>query len=382
MASHWRAKMAVLVGAFVALEACTRSFVPHGPVPLAVDYARNDETTYLQWLGTSSWVMSRGHDVAILDPFFSRPSFGEMALSLLKLSNDFGYRRDRIEDVLPALPADTKFVLISHAHYDHLMDVPYYLKRTQGRGVTYVGSRTTRLLLKSFGPAEMRFFEVPLDPCSGSSTPCLWPSIVNGGIAVRGFASDHAPHIFGIEFMHSQGDITEQREIPKSAGEYVDGTTLVYLIDFRDSSQKVTFRIFATGTVNSQDGAQALKKAEKDIKEYSTDVAILCVPGWDQVAGYPESVLSVLRHLDDNGQWQIGPRHVVLSHYDNFWAPYKNREDPKDKMDFIIRANYPGFVKKLKTLNKDGGYRFELHQPRTGECIPFPPTSPSLPCQR
>jgi hypothetical protein len=35
-------------------------------------------------------------------------------------------------------------------------------------------------------------------------------------------------------------------------------------------------------------------------------------------------------------------RHVVLRHYDNFWAPYKNREDPKDKMDFIIRANCLG----------------------------------------
>lgn len=370
----WRL-MAVggVVASLLALGGCARSFVPQRPVPLAVDHAADNETTYMQWLGVSSWVMSRGHEVVVLDPFFSRPTLLNMAFSLLRLTPHFDRKPERIEDVLPALPPGTTFVLIGHAHYDHLMDIPYYLMHPSGRGVTYVGSRTARAILRSFQPPEMDFAVPDADP----AVP-----IVRGHIAVRGFASDHAPHILGIEFMHIDGDLEAQPTPPTRAGQYVDGITQLYLVDFLDAGNAVAFRILATGAANTPEGARALAAARAVVGQESTDVAILCVPGWDQVRGYPESVLGELRHRDANGQWQKGPRHVVLSHYDNFFAPYRNGEDPNGEMDFVIRANYAGLRDKLLMLKSESGYRFELHEPRTGECLAFPANSARLPCQR
>ena len=120
------------------LGACQRSFVAHGPVALAVSDYRRSDGLYLQWLGVSSWIISRGDDVVIVDPFFTRPSFRSVIVSFFfpALALGFGYSSERINDVLPELPANTRFVLIGHAHYDHLMDVPYYMKRKSGEETT------------------------------------------------------------------------------------------------------------------------------------------------------------------------------------------------------------------------------------------------------
>ena len=128
---------------------CARGFVRHGPVALALNENQSESALYIQWLGVCSWIISYRNDVIVVDPFFSRPSFLSVALSsaLPYLFDDFGYNVDRINDVLPELPMNTRFVLIGHAHYDHLMDVPYYMKRKSGQNVTYVGSRTAENIL-------------------------------------------------------------------------------------------------------------------------------------------------------------------------------------------------------------------------------------------
>lgn len=72
----------------------------------------------------------------------------------------------------------------------------------------------------------------------------------------------------------------------------------------------------------------------------------------------------------------------MLSHFDNFGAPYKNNEDPQLDMNFVLFADYAGFVKELKTLKKLHGYRYEIYQPRTGECIRFPSVDRKLACER
>jgi hypothetical protein len=215
--------------------------------------------------------------------------------------------------------------------------------------------------------------------------------IVRGPVTVRGFPSDHAPHIFGLLFMHVDGDLTEQTSLPTRAGEYVDGITQVHLVDFHDSTGKVAFRVFANGAASSKRGAEALARAKTLVRQHPTDVAILCVPGWDQVEEYPESVLGLLQHIGPDGRPRKGPRHVVLSHYDDFWAPYRNGEDPKvdGGMDFVIRANYAGFLDKLRKLKAEQGYTFEVHEPKTGQCLGFagggaprPDQRRPLPCER
>jgi hypothetical protein len=352
----------------LSVAACTRPFVPQGPVPrLGIDYRSDDETTSLQWLGVSAWIMARGPDVVVVDPFFSRPTLTRMILSLLRIWPDFPPNHARVADVLPALPPRTQFVLIGHGHYDHVMDVPYYVAHPSGRETTYVGSRTSRAIVRAFeqtsGRQERVDFQVP-DANAESA-------IVRGRVAVRGFAADHAPHVFGKVFMHVDGDVDTLSAPPTRVGEYVDGTTQLYLVDFLDGASRVAFRVFVSGAANTPEGARALAAAREVVQRESTDVAILCVPGWNLVHGYPESVLSELRHRDADGRWQKGPRHVVLSHFDDFFAPYRHNEDPNNGMDFVIRADYPGMRRKVQELKTTGGYGYTLHEPRTGQCLTF-----------
>ena len=185
----------VAILCLITLTSCSRSFVAHGPVPLAVDEARVDQDLYMQWLGTSSWIISRGGDVIVVDPFFSRPSARTVASSLLFpwITKSFGYDVKRINDVLPALPSDTKAVLVGHAHYDHVMDVAYYMKqKTTPPNVRYIGGVTARSVLESFRPVHFTFVE------ARDAIPIAIP---NARVRVIPFNSDHAPHFLGITFL-------------------------------------------------------------------------------------------------------------------------------------------------------------------------------------
>jgi Beta-lactamase superfamily domain len=353
--------LAALFLSGLLLSGCQRSLVHSGPVALAAGDPRAGDAMYVQWLGVSSWIVSRGNDGVVVDPFFSRPSFPSVIVSLVfrGFLGNFGYDAERIRDVLPDLPENTRFVLLGHAHYDHLMDVPYYMLRQSRRNVTYVGSDTARNILLGFKPNQFDF----LVPRDGEQTQ-------KGRVRVTAFASDHAPHIFGLKFM--AGDIRTPLDSPPAhVGQYVEGTTLIYFIDFLDENNRVSWRVFVNGAASSPEGAKVLERHQSFLQEHPTNVAILCVPGWDKVDDYPNSMLRL-----------VNPDHVVLSHYDDFASAYKNGEDPKDGMRFVLFARYDGFVEQLKHLKTKYGYRYRIHEPKTGQCIRFPASVRNLTCEQ
>ena len=343
------------------LHGCQRGFVQHGPVPLAVSDNRIDNTIYVQWLGVSSWIVSFGSDVVVVDPFFSRPTFLSVIFSLAfqGLAGNFVYDIERINLVLADLPENTKFVLLGHAHYDHLMDVPYYIQRKSGQNVTYVGSNTARSILLGFKPGQLDFLMAE----EGTQTQ-------KGRVRITAFPSDHAPHFLGHKFM--SGEVEEPLEsLPTKAGQYLEGQTLVYFIDFLGDQNKVVWRVFVNGAASSPDGAKVLGQHQDFLQEHPTNVAILCVPGWDKVDDYPNSILRL-----------VDPDSVVLSHYDDFASAYKNGEDPKSGMRFVMFANYDGFVTKLKNLKEKNNYRYTIHEPKTGQCLGFPSSNRNLTCEQ
>jgi hypothetical protein len=353
--------LAALFLSGLLLSGCQRSLVHSGPVALAAGDPRAGDAMYVQWLGVSSWIVSRGNDGVVVDPFFSRPSFPSVIVSLVfrGFLGNFGYDAERIRDVLPDLPENTRFVLLGHAHYDHLMDVPYYMLRQSRRNVTYVGSDTARNILLGFKPNQFDF----LVPRDGEQTQ-------KGRVRVTAFASDHAPHIFGLKFM--AGDIRTPLDSPPAhVGQYVEGTTLIYFIDFLDENNRVSWRVFVNGAASSPEGAKVLERHQSFLQEHPTNVAILCVPGWDKVDDYPNSMLRL-----------VNPDHVVLSHYDDFASAYKNGEDPKDGMRFVLFARYDGFVEQLKHLKTKYGYRYRIHEPKTGQCIGLPAAERKLRCEQ
>jgi Beta-lactamase superfamily domain len=343
------------------LSGCQSNVAHHGPVALAARDARADDAMYVQWLGVSSWIVSRGNDAVVIDPFFSRNSLLSVMVSsaFQGLLGNFRYDVERIRAVLPDLPENTKFVLLGHSHYDHLMDVPYYVLRESGPNVTYVGSDTARNILLGFKPNQLDFL-VPRDGEQNQKAT----------VRVTAFTGDHAPHIFGLKFM--EGEIRTPLDSPPThADQYVEGLTLIYFIDFLDENDRVAWRVFVNSAASSREGTKVLEKHPSFLQEHVTNVAILCVPGWNKVDDYPNSILRL-----------VDPDHVVLSHYDDFFSPYKNGEDPKDGMKFVLFANYGGFLEELKNLKSQHGYRYRIHEPKTGQCIRFPSSERNLECEQ
>ena len=94
---------------------------------------------HFRWLGAAGVELKAGGQVLAIDPFFTRPTLVQM---LKPLKTD----QSLVHDRLPTCNS----VLVTHSHYDHLLDVPEVLRHT--RAVAYGSTNTCQLL---------RIFEVP-----------------------------------------------------------------------------------------------------------------------------------------------------------------------------------------------------------------------------
>jgi len=98
------------------------------------------------WLGTAGVRLKAGGQVLALDPFFTRPS-------LVKMLHTINPDPSLASEKLP----ECNVVLVTHSHYDHLLDVPQVLRHT---GAVAYGSPNTCQLLRIFGVPEAQVYEV------------------------------------------------------------------------------------------------------------------------------------------------------------------------------------------------------------------------------
>lgn len=337
----------VLVVIVLLLSVGPRDRADSGTEPLIISALqhRDDPHLRLQWLGVSGWILSRGRDVVVVDPFFSRPPIWRVFASLFGATFEPDERR--IRAVLPTLPDSTRFVLIGHAHYDHLMDLGYYVRSAVPQP-TYIGSRTALNILQGWNPASLDFV-VADEP------PQLGHPIRSGHVVVTPFLSNHAPHFAGLTLM--AGEVAAPRASPPSdAWDYRLGRTLMYVVDFLDERDQVAHRVFINSAASDPDVARGM--SDEFLSRHPVDVVILCVPGWNKVSDYPESLLDRLQ-----------PAQVALSHYDDFFQPYVNGEDPTLGMRFVVFAEYEDFLEKLAERNRTRGKGPRIIQSRTGETI-------------
>jgi L-ascorbate metabolism protein UlaG (beta-lactamase superfamily) len=99
-----------------------------------------------RWLGVAGLELKAGEQVLAIDPFFTRPSIGHMLHPVV--SNTI-----LATEKLP----HCHFVLVTHAHYDHLLDVPAVLQHT---GAIAYGSANTCQLLRLLGTPSSHVHEV------------------------------------------------------------------------------------------------------------------------------------------------------------------------------------------------------------------------------
>ncbi|MGB9586272.1 MAG: MBL fold metallo-hydrolase, partial [Anaerolineales bacterium] len=92
----------------------------------------------LRWLGVGGIELHYQGTTLLVDPFLTRPSLGR--LIFLQLHPD--------QQLISKIVSEADGILITHAHYDHLMDVPVILAMT---GAKAFGSRSTVQILEVNG---------------------------------------------------------------------------------------------------------------------------------------------------------------------------------------------------------------------------------------
>lgn len=254
--------------------------------------------------------------------------------------------------------ANARAILVGHAHYDHLLDVPYVWTKTHSAMI--YGNRSMRNLLAAFArkpnphcdSRDGSWAKVPLsrvvalnDPgqdrvdtrlcahqktCTGPSVPKpgTWVSVPGANIRLRALCSMHPDQIFWFHF--ADGCVEEPVcEPPLAMSEWREGTTLAYLVDFLEpETETPVFRIYYQDTVTEAPFGHVHSKL---LAEKRVDLAVLTVGSYNQVSDHPAQIIG-----------SLNPRYVLAVHWENF---FRTQDEPIEPIplnapvaDFLNRA--------------------------------------------
>lgn len=288
----------VLTAAVLPTAACWHAAKPgvSGTVDIAPPGAT--DVVRLTYLGVGGWIMERGDAQVVAAPLFSNPSFVRTGLAEIHSDTAAVNRHMAPYDV-----SDAEAILVGHAHYDHLMDVPQVARRWAPHA-TILGSRTVAYTLGTWSGVADRV-RVVNDLAGDVDHPGQWID-VGRGVRVMALLSDHAPHFEGYTLYQGTRDRPLEEE-PGLATEWLDGPTYAFLVDFLDPDGTVAFRIYYQDAVAAYPRGLA---PEALMRERGVDVAILVPATFDQVDWAPEAFVQNLR-----------PRWVLLGHWENFFVP-------------------------------------------------------------
>ena len=289
----------------------------------------SEDGVRLIYLGTGGWIFERGDDQVIAAPLFSNP--GLVKTGLLPIRSD----SDVVDEFMSRYDvSEAHVILVGHAHYDHLMDVPRVALEHAPRA-RILGSRTVKNTLGSWSGVGERVDEVN-DLAGDQSTVGTWLSY-GPGVRVMALRSFHAPHFEGYTLFKGTRVRSLNAE-PRWATEWLDGTTHAYLVDFLNVDGSVAFRIYYQDAVAPPPFGFA---PEAVIRERPVDAAILVPATFDQVDWHPEAFVENLQ-----------PQRVLMGHWENFFSPPVSPADPL--------SNFAHFENRLERVFDGEWWKPEL----------------------
>lgn len=299
-------------------------------------FAPEPEVTQLvvKYLGQGGFSLSYRGEHLLTAPMYSNP-----ALSAV-LTGTIAANPVAIDRFLGADADQARAILVGHAHYDHLMDVPWVWEKTNS--VPIYGTLDTKRVLAAYAPdrpaqcssapadrpqiprekvialndplddrVDYRMCAEPESDCTGAydGRPGTWIEVPNSPrIRIRALCSSHAPQFLSFHF--GAGCVDEDLcDAPSRAADWREGGTLAYLIDFMSlDGTRVLHRIYYQDAPTE---APVGFVSPDLLAEKRVDVALLCVGGFDQVEGHPQSIIEALN-----------PRFVIAGHWESlFRAP-------------------------------------------------------------
>jgi L-ascorbate metabolism protein UlaG (beta-lactamase superfamily) len=253
--------------------------------------AGKGDQVVLRYLGTAGWEITDGSTVVLIDPYLSRihgpapPGGGSGHPMAGDTRRAYGWSDIASPDVaaIDSHIQKADFVLVTHTHYDHILDVPHIALKT---GAVVIGTESTENVMRAYAVPEEHLITVRggEDYQFGSFSLRVIPSIHSPLDHKRYFSSATAP-------AGMKAPLTLEQIHP-------EGGTLAYLIRFHGH------QILAFGGMNY---------IEREIVGLEPDVALIGAgASRKEIYDYSGRLMRDLRY----------PAIVFPTHWDNFLAPY------------------------------------------------------------
>ena len=252
----------------------------------------------LTWLGAAGMFIEDGKTGILIDPYVSRFSMSAVAFRL-PLRPDRALIRNWVEKLgRERITA----VIVSHSHFDHATDAPYFAIET---GAPLVGTESTVNVGRGAGLEESKLIAVK--PAQ---------TMTFGDFALTFIESVHGPAVLGrVPF---PGTIDKPLVPPAAAAKYRLGGVFALLI------------AHPAGTILHH-GSAGFKPGMYD--GIYADVVLLGISGRGDTDQYLENVALKTR-----------ARLVVPIHLDNFFKPLQ------DGMSLLPMVNFGEFCRKAEQL--------------------------------
>jgi L-ascorbate metabolism protein UlaG (beta-lactamase superfamily) len=299
--------------------------------------AADTNVLQVQWLGTACYLLQLGDQAILTDPFYSHHSLARVAFGGLKSNPHI------VSNALASLPVP-KAIFVGHSHYDHLLDAAQSLSQPGWGGISIYGSETTRNILHGYGRSFTNTWRLV-------ETDSEWHT-VSPGIRYKAVSATHGRQLPLLPLLYP-GQVKDPRaKEPRSACDFRVGDC--YALLFELSNAHVTYKIYFIGAPHG--GDEPFPRNADPV-----DVAILCVPTWNRSKGYPDNIIHTLK-----------PRHIVASHFNNFFQV--NDKPP----EIVALADLDGFLLRAQNSASHPGFE-SIVVPPVGSLLLFQPAQKPRP---
>lgn len=328
------------------------------PAVIADPDGQRAGSVQVQYTGCGGYMVDYAGEVVMLDPFFSNISMFHAATHSIStdtaLVNDFFNKHfGSIRDTAGRIGT----VLLSHAHHDHLADLPALIQNNLFREHLRVfGSRTVVNLLRTYPDIlpdtgsqltdlERQFRLMSTSPGIKSEPEASSFVYTAGGrIRFAAIPSNHAGHyrfFYPRKLPFTKGHIDQPLpKPPDHALNFKEGHNFNYLIDLLDEQGSPVFRIFSNAGAACNAGVGL--PPENVLKEKSVDLLLICGANYNIAKNYPLPLIEYLH-----------PASLFVVHWENFFQPIPSLHK---RPEAVPNTNVPKLMHLLEAFAQKNGY--------------------------